>query len=252
MRNRNTLFVGKVLLDFPSLPSTNLFALDMLSEGRPDEGTIISARSQTQGRGQAGATWESEPGKNILLSVILYPDFVNTNAHFSLNQAIALAVRDLVAALVVQPVYIKWPNDIYIADQKTAGILLQTSIKGFRFQHCVAGIGINVNQTAFPEHLPNAVSPAMLMGREWDLHELREELFICLEERYLQLRAGHTDTIREEYIRHLYRFGEFARFQRKDGHIFEGRITDVSPQGLLQVQHEDGVSAFDVKEVAFL
>lgn len=252
MRNRNTLFVGKVLLDFPSLPSTNLYALDMLSEGRPDEGTVISARSQTEGRGQAGASWESEPEKNILLSVILYPDFVNTNAHFFLNQAIALAVRDLVGSLVVQPVYIKWPNDIYIADQKTAGILLQTSIKGFLFQHCVAGIGINVNQTAFPEHLLKAVSPAMLMGREWNLHELREELFLCIEERYLQLRVGHTDTIREEYLRHLYRFGELARFQRKDGHIFEGRITDVSPQGLLQVQHEDGISAFDVKEVTFL
>ncbi|HRF38357.1 MAG TPA: biotin--[acetyl-CoA-carboxylase] ligase, partial [Saprospiraceae bacterium] len=62
--------MGKVLLDFPVLPSTNLFALDMLSEGRPDEGTVISARSQTEGRGQAGASWESEPGKNILLSVI--------------------------------------------------------------------------------------------------------------------------------------------------------------------------------------
>lgn len=252
MRNRNTLFVGKVLLDFPVLPSTNLFALDMLSEGRPDEGTVISARSQTEGRGQAGASWESEPGKNILLSVIFYPDFVDTSAHFFLNQAIALAVRDLAAGLLAHPVTLKWPNDIYIGDRKTAGILLQTSIKGFRFQYCVAGIGLNVNQTAFSEHLPNAVSPAMLTGQDLDLHEVREDLFLCLEERYLQLRAGQTEAIREEYLRHLYRFDEPALFQRKDGHIFEGRITGVTPQGLLQVRHGQGVSAFDVKEVAFL
>lgn len=224
----------------------------MLSEGRPDEGTVISARSQTEGRGQAGASWESEPGKNILLSVIFYPDFVDTSAHFSLNQAVALAVRDLAAGLLAHPVTLKWPNDIYIGDRKTAGILLQTSIKGFRFQYCVAGIGLNVNQTTFSEHLPNAVSPAMLTGQEFDLHEVRENLFLCLEERYLQLRAGQTEAIREEYLRHLYRFDEPALFQRKDGHIFEGRITGVTPQGLLQVRHGQGVSAFDVKEVAFL
>lgn len=252
MRNRNTLFVGKVLLDFPVLPSTNLFALDMLSEGRPDEGTVIAARGQTQGKGQAGASWESEPGKNILLSVILYPGFVDTAAHFSLNQAIALAVRDTIAGLVPQSVAVKWPNDIYIEDRKTAGILLQTSIKGFRFQYCVAGIGINVNQTTFSEHLPNAVSPAMLTGQESDLHEVREDLLLSLEERYLQLRAGQTEAICEEYLRHLYRFDEPALFQRKDGHVFEGRIIGVTPQGLLQVRHEQGISAYDVKEVAFL
>lgn len=244
--------MGKVLLDFPVLPSTNLFALDMLSEGRPDEGTVIAARGQTQGKGQAGASWESEPGKNILLSVILYPDFVDTAAHFSLNQAIALAVRDTIAGLVPQSVAVKWPNDIYIEDRKTAGILLQTSIKGFRFQYCVAGIGINVNQTTFSEHLPNAVSPAMLTGQESDLHEVREDLLLSLEERYLQLRAGQTEAIREEYLRHLYRFDEPALFQRKDGHVFEGRIIGVMPQGLLQVRHEQGISAYDVKEVAFL
>lgn len=244
--------MGKVLLDFPVLPSTNLFALDMLSEGRPDEGTVIAARGQTQGKGQAGASWESEPGKNILLSVILYPGFVDTAAHFSLNQAIALAVRDTIAGLVPQSVAVKWPNDIYIEDRKTAGILLQTSIKGFRFQYCVAGIGINVNQTTFSEHLPNAVSPAMLTGQESDLHEVREDLLLSLEERYLQLRAGQTEAICEEYLRHLYRFDEPALFQRKDGHVFEGRIIGVTPQGLLQVRHEQGISAYDVKEVAFL
>lgn len=244
--------MGKVFLDFPTLPSTNLFALNMLSEGRPDEGTVISARSQTEGRGQTGASWVSEPGKNILLSVILYPDFVDPTAHFSLNQAVALAVRDLVAGLAASSVWVKWPNDIYIDDRKTAGILLQTSIKGFLFQYCVAGIGINVNQTVFPEHLPKAVSPAMLTGQESDLREVREDLLLCLEERYLQLRAGHTDTIKEEYLRHLYRFDEPALFQHKDGQVFEGRITGVTPQGLLQVQHGHGFSAFDVKEVAFL
>lgn len=224
----------------------------MLAAGRPDEGTVVMARGQTEGKGQAGASWESESGKNLLLSIILYPDFVNPAAHFSLNQAIALAVRDLVATLVPRPVFIKWPNDIYIEDRKTAGILLQTSIKGLRFQHCVAGMGININQKVFPPHLPKAVSPAMLNEVEYDLRDLREELFLYLEERYLQLRAGGADDIRQEYLRHLYRWNVPARFQQQDGYVFEGRIVDVSPQGLLLIEQETGVAAFDVKELAFL
>ncbi len=251
MRNRNTLIIGKVLFDFSSLPSTNQYAQELLAAGGLEEGTVISTRRQTHGKGQAGATWESQPDQNITLSVVLYPDFLKARAHFSLNQALALAVRDLVAAQVQDPVYIKWPNDIYICDGKTAGILVQTSLSGSRFQYCIAGIGINVNQTVFPDHLPNPVSLALAEGRQYDLPTLRQSLFLQLETRYLQLRAGESERIRLEYLRHLYRMETSCLFRRKDGSVIEGAISGVDEQGRLLIRHGAREEHFEMKEVSF-
>ncbi len=252
MRNSNTLFIGKVLLDFPSLASTNQYAQDLLAEGRPEEGTVISTRRQTQGKGQAGTAWESAPLQNITLSVILYPAFLEAQSHFALNQAVALAVHDLVASHVSGPVYIKWPNDIYIGDGKTAGILIQTAMKGARFQYCIAGIGINVNQTDFPPNLPNPASMAIAEGSAFDLDALCNSLFLHLETRYRQLRNGASEHIREEYLKRLYRKDMPATFLRRDGRAFDGRITGVSRQGKLIIWNEGREEEFDVKEVSFL
>jgi BirA family transcriptional regulator, biotin operon repressor / biotin---[acetyl-CoA-carboxylase] ligase len=251
LRNSNTLLIGKVLLDFPSLPSTNQYAQEWLAAERPDEGAVVSATAQTQGKGQGVTVWESEPGRNIALSVILYPDFLPALSHFLLSQAIALGVRDFVASYVPGRVAVKWPNDIYISDGKAAGILIQNTLSGSRFQTCIAGIGINVNQTAFPAHVPNPVSLASATGRLFDLTELRETLFLCLEEWYLRLKAGETELIRESYLNHLYRFDADARFRRAGGSIFEGRIAGVTDQGRLVIRHSSGEEHFDLKGVSF-
>lgn len=251
MRNSNTLLIGKVLLDFSSLPSTNQYAQEWLAAERPDEGAVVSARAQTQGKGQGTATWESEPGQNIALSVILYPNFLPALSHFLLSQAIALGVRDFVASYVPGQVTVKWPNDIYINNDKAAGILIQNTLSGSRFQTCVAGIGINVNQTEFPAHLPNPASLATTTGRTFDLAELRESLFLCLEEWYLKLKAGETEQIRQTYLHNLYRFDTNALFRRADGSIFEGRMTGVTDQGRLLIRHSAGEEHFDLKEVSF-
>ncbi len=252
MRNRNTLLIGKVLLEFASLPSTNAYAQELLAGSAPEEGTVVSTWRQTQGKGQAGAGWESEAYQNISLSIILYPVFLNAQAHFLLNQCIALAVHDLVTANVSSPVYIKWPNDIYIGDGKTAGILIQTSMSGTRFQHCIAGIGINVNQLEFPLHLPNPVSLAQVEDRTFDLEALRAELFLHLESRYAQLRTGHHERIRHDYLDRLYRKDLTCLFKRPDGTIFEGAITGVAEHGRLCIRHANGMEEqFEVKEVSF-
>ncbi|MBX2930299.1 MAG: biotin--[acetyl-CoA-carboxylase] ligase [Saprospiraceae bacterium] len=252
MRNSNTLLIGKVLLDFSSLPSTNQYAQEWLAAERPDEGAVVSARAQTQGKGQGTTAWESEPGRNIALSVILYPYFLPAVSHFLLSQTIALGARDFVASYVPGQVTIKWPNDIYINNRKVAGILIQNTLNGSRFQTCIAGIGINVNQTEFPAHLPNPVSFAASTGSTFELAELRESLFLCLEEWYLKLKAGETEQIRQTYLNNLYRFRTDARFRRADGSIFEGRITGVTDQGRLLIRHSDGEEHFDLKEVSFI
>ncbi len=249
LRKKNTLFVGKVLHEFPSLPSTSLYAQELLSKSKPSEGTVISAVHQTAGRGQIGSSWETEAGLNITLSVIFYPRFLPTYRQFSLTQAVALSVRDLIARYTEKPVKVKWPNDIYIGNGKVAGILIQTTLNQKGFRSCIVGVGINVNQESFSPLLPNPTSLYLETGVAQSLPVLREAYCQALEHRYLQLKKGRWPAIGEEYHQHLYRRGERALFERPDGEQFSGTVKGVNASGQLLVLHDDGEEAFHLKQV---
>lgn len=252
MHTKNTLFVGKVLLDFPELDSTNEYALELLSKSKPIEGTVISTFEQTRGRGQIGSSWESEPHKNLSLSILLYPVFLPLREQFALNLAVSLAVRDFVAKHVEKSVKVKWPNDIYVDNRKICGILIQNSIGGNRLQSSVVGIGVNVNQTTFSANAPNATSLALETSRAFDLYELIEDLCLAVEQRYLSLKNfTQYESLRQEYLRHLYRFEELSAFARADGSVFQGKITGISLSGKLIVTHAQGKEEFSIKEISF-
>ena len=158
MPNKNTLFVGKVLVELPRLTSTNLYAQELLSKSKPSEGTVISTSDQYAGRGQIGSGWESEAHKNITLTFIFYPAFLPIRQQFQLTQAISLGVKDCIEHFVPKNVKIKWPNDIYINDKKTCGILIQNTLSGAQISSSIIGIGININQTHFQTNPPNPTS----------------------------------------------------------------------------------------------
>jgi BirA family transcriptional regulator, biotin operon repressor / biotin---[acetyl-CoA-carboxylase] ligase len=253
LSNRNTSCVGKVLYELPDTPSTNEHALSLLSGPiKAVEGTVILTHRQTQGRGQAGTRWESAPYENITLSIILYPNFLEARAGFLLSQAIALGVRDTIADTIGIPVAIKWPNDIYIAGRKTAGILLQTALQGNHFQYCVAGIGINVNQTSFSPDIPNPTSLALATGKQTLIDPVKELLFRHVDIRYRQLREGLYDLLETDYLRYLYRLEEDCLFEEPGGKRFEGRITGITDTGKLLVVHQGKTRRFDVKEISFV
>ncbi|MCC6727465.1 MAG: biotin--[acetyl-CoA-carboxylase] ligase [Saprospiraceae bacterium] len=253
MRRLNTLFVGQTLLQLPEVDSTNSFAQALLSKSKPQEGIVISTFCQTAGRGQIGSTWESEPDKNISLSAILYPDFLEAKDQFQLNQCISLAVFDLVKnCLPDQPVSIKWPNDIYVGARKIAGILIQNSLINTQIRSTVAGIGINVNQTAFVTNPPNPTSLLLESGQEHALHDLVLQLCEHLEARYLQLKAGKIVPLQQDYLRHLYRFGQLADYQRSNGDTFKGTIIGIDEMGRLRMEVGSEIECFDLKEIRFI
>ncbi len=271
----NTLFVGKVYHRFTELPSTNDWAAQIIAspplnppheEGyggaaktKPPEGTVVRAANQTAGRGQLGSQWHSKPGENLLLSVIFYPTWLDAQAQFYLSMAVALGLNDLFESIfhrqssIVNRHSIKWPNDLYLNDQKTAGILIQNSLSGSQLQSSIIGIGLNVNQLEFPADLPYATSLALAFGQKLDLDEVAERLFECLERRYLQLKSGNRAALKGEYEEHLWRRSETSRFVRNaDGFEFEGVILGVSERGLLRVETGEGVEEFEVKQVGIL
>ncbi len=247
--NNNTLFIGKVLKEFEQLDSTNLYAQSIINESKPIEGTVICAKSQVAGRGQMGNRWLSEAEKNITLSVILYPSFLNIEKQFWLNKCIALGIFDFVSNHFPNHTYIKWPNDIYIKNKKVGGILIQNNLKGFQIKHSIIGIGINVNQQKFPKALPNPTSFFIEEGKTFDISTLQQSLFYTLEKRYLQLRNEDLNNLHTDYLKSLYNYQQEAIFQYPKGNCFKGRIIGISEIGKLQIAHGKEIEEFGIKEI---
>ena len=223
----------------------------MIRGERPPEGTVVTASFQDSGRGQAGNSWESEPGSNLLMSVILYPVMVRPAEQFIISQMVSLAVHDLVG-MHTTGARIKWPNDIYAGDDKIAGILIENSIMGETLGSTVAGIGLNVNQICFRSGAVNPVSLAGITGRTHDLKAVKEELTAFLDRRYAMIRGDDRLTLIREYHAALYRSGEWHRYTDENGE-FEGMIEGVRPDGMLMVRRRDGSAGeYAFKEIDYI
>ena len=254
MKESNTRFVGKVLYHLPEVPSTNAFALELLSKTKPAEGTVISAYHQTHGRGQIGSSWESAPGENLALSFIFYPGFLAPVRQYLLGKIFALAARDLIGAYIPsKPAFVKWPNDIIVGAQKIGGILIQNSIQGEKLQYTVAGIGLNINQRYLQQYDPPATSLTLEAGETFATDQLRDELCARIEVYYEALRDGAYQWIDQMYLKHLMMLDQPAVFQRQSNQeTFEGYIRGVSDSGLLIVERQGIPETFGLKEIRLL
>lgn len=250
--NKNTLFIGKVVHAFHALPSTNGYAQELLAKSKPTDGTVISAGSQTQGRGQIGSKWESPAGQSLSLSVILYPNFLLARRQFELNIATALALRDALSAYAKSTVLIKWPNDIYLGPRKVAGILIQNQLSGQQVQHSIIGTGVNINQPGFPPELPLATSIGLDTGQEYEVDVIAAKYLHALEQRYLQLRAGHLSRLKRDYYQHLLGYQELRKYRLPNGRELIAEIAGVDEAGRLLLRTEGQLKAFGLKEIAFV
>ncbi|MBN2263977.1 MAG: biotin--[acetyl-CoA-carboxylase] ligase [Prolixibacteraceae bacterium] len=243
--------IGKNTIKLESVDSTNNYTSKLLADNKLNEGTVVLAGYQNAGRGQINNSWESEPGKNLLMSVLLYPDFLPVQHQFLLSKVVALGVRDLLACFVDE-VKIKWPNDIYVGDKKIAGILIENSIMGYTIGSAIAGIGVNINQKSFLSNAPNPVSLFQLTGGFFNLDELFGMLCETIELWYGLLRSNKVDIVNEAYINALYRLGVESFYSDNDGEYL-GVITGVNSIGQLLIRASNGKNKnYHFKEVAFL
>ena len=255
MSNITTLFIGKSHLHLPLVKSTNLYAQELISKSKPIEGTAISAAHQTQGRGQIGSKWVSEPDKNLIVSVILYPKFLLPTQQFKLSQAVSLAVFHTVAQYIDPAIIsIKWPNDIYVRHKKIAGILIQNAVSRKNIQSSIIGLGLNVNQSAFPNDLANPTSLTLETGESFPIKRICSIFFQYLEQFYLKLKNQNWNTLEVQYLKNLYRFGTESQFiiNSDSPRIVRGKIMGVSPLGQLRVSINDQEQLFNVKEISFV
>jgi len=260
----NKFSFGKVAHHFAELDSTNAEALRRLRTGPPPEnGTCWRADYQSAGRGQAGNGWHASPGKNLLFSALLYPPRLAVADIFWLTQVQSLSLRQAVLDLLPpgnEPLdlRIKWPNDLYLNQQKVAGILIQNSLQGSRVQWSVIGTGLNVNQRDFPPELAQrATSLAHWLppGTALDMEHCFRTVLAAMESTFAHyLPGGRGAELNAAYHRHLYRRDEAAAYRDTDGGLtFTATLRGIDRHGRLQLEHPNGrLELFDLKSISFL
>lgn len=198
--------IGKEIIQLYSIDSTNQYLGELLEKNNLQEGLVVTAVNQTNGKGLDKNRWESEPGKNLTLSVLLKPLNVPPVDQFILTKCIALAVMDFINSFHLPgKTTIKWTNDIYVNDHKIAGILINNTIKGDRLEYTVAGIGININQTNFRSNAPNPVSLKAITRQDYLLTDCMHMLIDCLDARYQEVLSNEFEKIDSDYMIHQYR-----------------------------------------------
>jgi BirA family biotin operon repressor/biotin-[acetyl-CoA-carboxylase] ligase len=245
------MIIGTKYIYHEYLSSTNSYAAGLVKNNAAREGTIVYTNFQTAGRGQAGNSWESEEGKNLLISLILFPSMIIPEEQFIMSKTVSLGICDFLLQNTAN-VSIKWPNDICINNDKIAGILIESSILMNEIESMIVGIGLNINQRIFKSDAPNPVSLSMITGKEHDLEECLKSLANCLDTRYKQLTTEGRNGIDSEYTAKLYRRGEWCTYSDSAGQ-FEGRIISVNPDGRLQIEdHRGEIKEYGFKEIEFL
>jgi len=217
-----------------SVDSTNNYAMAQVHAGLVTHGHTYFAYQQTSGKGQRSKQWNTGTG-NIALSIVIQPDRLNLSEQFLLVMAVALGCYDLVKTITGEHTTIKWPNDIYWCDRKTGGILIENIIQSGTWKFAIAGIGLNVNQTMFPDFLPQAVSLKQITGQHYDVLQTAKQLTGMVQNKYDQLHHNKA-AITDEYNSVLYKLGEPVKLKAGNV-IFNATIKGVSRQGRLIIKN---------------
>ena len=229
---------GKIHHHFDELPSTNDWAIELLAKTNPTEGTVISTDFQTRGKGQIGRSWHSSPGQNLLFSTILRPIWLPITHPYILNMAMALSLHDAILSFGFEHLSLKWPNDLYLGNQKLAGMLVQLQWEGKGIKSAVVGIGLNVDEDRFPPELQNPTSlrmsaPSSTPGTS----QILERILRKMEQRYTQLYLKQYDVILRDYTQSLYLRGQEVVYTNLKTEVeFVGIIHHVGMDGRIHIQ----------------
>jgi len=240
------------IIKLSAIDSTNSFLKELAQNSVLDNYTIAVTDKQTLGRGQINNSWHSKPFKNLTFSIFTLFNKLKITHQSHLNFAISLAIFDCLKSMSVPGITIKWPNDIMSGNQKICGILVETTFKNQEIKNAVIGIGLNVNQENFPNHIYNVSSLKKILKKDFNLDEIMQDLSKRVQARILELENENFAAIYDDYLNNLYKKDQPTAFKNEKTKVFfMGMIKGVSPQGNLQVQLEDdSIVEFGIKEIS--
>ncbi len=236
-----TRVVGRRVLVYPEVASTNAVASNLGEEGEP-EGTVVVAETQTAGRGRMGKPWASAPYLGLWTSILLRPRTAPADATL-LSQLTAVGLADAIAGLepTLTP-QIKWPNDLLLGERKVAGILVEVTAEGDRVIYTVVGIGVNCNQTLadFPPELQSsATSLALASGKPVSRLQVAQSLYRHLDDWYLRFAKGWREPIVTRLTALSGTVGRWVRVESGPNQ-YEAFAEAINQDGSLRVRLSDG------------
>ena len=217
-----------------TIGSTMTEASRLAAEGAPS-GTVVGADEQTAGQGRHGRTWHSEPGSGLYVSVILRHQF-NPVTLPVVTLALGLAVTEAILKATDLACDLRWPNDVLIQSKKCAGIL--TQLEGSAI---IAGIGMNVNHSRFPEELSGiATSLRIASGRVHSRERLLVELLPAIDRYCALLEADGRAPILEMFSRASSYVSGRRVCVDQDGSTLLGTTAGLADSGFLLLHGDDG------------
>ncbi|MGJ8549780.1 biotin--[acetyl-CoA-carboxylase] ligase [Winogradskyella wichelsiae] len=241
------------IIKLNAIESTNTYLKDLATVSLPKDYSVVVADSQTKGKGQMGAKWKVEGGKNLTVSVFKRLPGFNVTDQFYISMTVALAIIRALSILKIPRLHVKWPNDILSADKKICGVLIENVIKNNQLQGSIIGFGLNVNQKFF-DNLPQASSMSLLTGVLYNKDEVLAEVLKQLQFYFKILESKRFYEIKTAYEGELFRKDKPSTFLTvSDNRRFAGIIQGVTENGQLQVWTEDDIiRSFDLKEIKLL
>ena len=242
-----TILFGRRIYAFEQIDSTNNCARALADVGA-EEGTLVVAEYQSEGRGRLGRPWSAEPRTNLLFSVLIRPSLSREQAGI-LPFFAAVAIARAVEPLVVKPIECKWPNDLLLDGKKFCGILLETAIQEGRLAHAILGVGLNVNQRVFSDPLAGiATSLARERDKAVDRKTLLHEILFAMESLYETILSGETEPILSEWLSRCTMIGKQVAVRAGD-EIVHGRALEVRDTGALVLETSTGLTSFFAADV---
>ena len=235
-----TQLIGKHLIRLEAVESTNNYAAKLTDLPKWENGTVIVADQQTQGRGQRGSKWVGEKG-NLFFSLLLDLSFLSPDHSWKWSQAVAVALHEAASSFSSNPLWIKWPNDIIGSQGKIAGILIENSLSSRGVEHSVVGIGVNTRKA--PENIP----AAHLHIKDDSNNSFLNALCESLEKWYFLLKNGG-ETINMNFNSALWKYGEVCTIIPQNCESKEVLFKGTNLHGQAEFLSEAGILNYGVKD----
>jgi BirA family biotin operon repressor/biotin-[acetyl-CoA-carboxylase] ligase len=236
----------------PSCHSTNTFALEFCKNNDISDIAIIATQDQTNGRGQRGNLWISEPNKNLTFSIIVPHTIATIFTMFQWNMISSIVVYLFIKEIASDVnIKIKWPNDIFVNKKKMGGLLIESLSNQGVIKKIVIGIGLNINQTNFG--YLNATSLGLETNLSFDLKSILVKFKDIFYETVIQYAKKKNQDLQNDYENLLLYFNTNTTFKNlSNDTLFTGCIEGVDTEGKLKIRVDNQTQLFDKQQIKLI